>query len=149
MRRLMFIMLSLIFVVVSVNAQGSGIGVGLSSDGLEGKYWMGGNALAIHWNLGSHIAADYLLNQPDMVKLTDAPTPVYYGVGIGLGTYKGLNDDFEETTELDLNVRGVVGIGYYVSAFPVDIYLELVPSLGVLGGTGFGVGGTFGFRYFF
>ncbi len=149
MRKVLLIVLIMVL-AVSVNAQGSGIGVGFSDAGLEGKYWMSGStALAIHWNLDTHIGVDYLLNQPDMVQLTSAPTPVYYGVGIGLGTHKGFDENFDETTELDLNIRGVAGIGYYVSAFPVDIYLELVPSIGVLGGGGFGVGGNLGFRYFF
>jgi len=89
------------------------------------------------------------LHNPDMLKLTDAPTPVYYGVGVGLGTHKGVNNNLESTTELDLNLRGVIGLGYYVSSMPIDIYIELTPAFGVLGGTGFGVGGTFGFRYFF
>ncbi|MEA3288275.1 MAG: hypothetical protein U9Q77_13010 [Candidatus Marinimicrobia bacterium] len=149
MRKLIIVMLSLIF-VVSVNAQGSGIGVGISTDGLTGKYWMNGStAIAVHWNLGSSIAADYLLHKPEVLNITDAPTPVYYGAGVAVGTHTGFDDNFDETTEFDLSVRGVVGVSYYVSSFPVDIFLESTPTLHILGGGGLGFGGAFGFRYFF
>lgn len=149
MKKTAVALLSLLL-VVSVSAQESGIGVGLSTDGLEGKYWMGSNALAIHWNLGSYIGADYLLkHNPDMVNFTDNTTPVYYGAGLTLGTFKSVNSDLEETTELDLHVRGVIGLAYYVSSMPIDIYLELTPSIGILGGGSFGVGSALGFRYFF
>lgn len=148
MKTTMLILLSIIM-VASVSAQDSGIGVGLSSDGLEGKYWMGGNALAIHLSGGSHIGVDYLLHDNDMVNVTDNLTPVYYGVGLGIGTHKGINDDLEETTELDLNIRGVAGIAYYISSMPIDIYLEITPSIGVMGGGGFGIDSALGFRYFF
>lgn len=149
MRKLLYVMLSLSF-VVAVNAQGSGIGAGISKIGLTGKYWMDGStALSINWNLGSSVAVDYLLNKPEMLKLTDAPTPVYYGLGVGVGNHTPTNDDLEETTEFDLSVRGVIGISYYLSAFPGDIFIESTPSIALLGGGGFGFGGSFGFRYFF
>ena len=138
-----------LILVVSVSAQDSGIGVGLSSDGLEGKYWMGEKAIAVHWNLGSYLGADYLFHDFDMVKITDNATPVYYGAGLSLGTFKSVDSNLEETTELDLNIRGVAGIAYYVGSMPLDIYLEITPSLGILGGTGLGVGSALGFRYFF
>ncbi|MCF7808968.1 MAG: hypothetical protein K9M49_09630 [Candidatus Marinimicrobia bacterium] len=148
MKKAMLVVFSLIL-VVSVSAQESGLGVGFSSEGLEGKYWKGANAVAFHWDLNSHIGADYLFHDYDMVTVTDNPTPVYYGAGVGLGSYKSINSDFEETTELDLNIRGVAGIAFYVSSMPIDIYLEITPSLGVLGGTGFGIGSALGFRYYF
>lgn len=136
--------------VGSLSAQNSGIGLGLSTDGLNGKYWMGSsNALSINWNFGSAIAVDYLFDKPDALSITSAPTPVYYGAGLGISTSEGLNDDLEETTELHLSVRGVAGVSYYLSALPMDIYLELTPTLGLVGGGGFDVGGALGLRYFF
>ena len=106
-------------------------------------------ALSISWNLEPSISVDYLLSKPDMLKLTDAPTPVYYGLGARLGTQTGSNDDPEETSEIDLSVRGVIGISYYLSAYPMDIFIESTPSIALLGGGGFDFGGSFGFRYFF
>ena len=146
MRKVLYVTLIMVLAVYA-NAQGSGIGVGLSDAGLEGKYWMSeSTALAVHYNLGSsHVSVDYLLNQADMLKLTDAPTPIYYGAGLGIGTSNDENGD----SQLDLGIRGVIGIGYYLSAFPVDIYLEAASSFGVLGDSGFGVGGNLGIRYFF
>jgi len=150
MRKSLILVFTVLMVTASAFGQGSGLGVGLSTDGLNVKYWMGGsNALSINWNFGTTVAADYLFDKPEMLKLTDNPTPVYYGVGGLLGTHEGVNDDLEKTTELDLGVRGVIGISYYLSSFPVDIYIESTPTLKILGGGGFGFGGSLGIRYFF
>lgn len=144
------IILISLMLVLSVSAQESGIGVGLSDDGLEGKYWMDDKALAIHWNLATYLSVDYLLEHDyDMVNISDNQTPVYYGAGVSLGTTETLNTNLEEETELDLHIRGVAGIAYHVSSMPIDIYLEIIPSIGVLGDTGVHVGSSFGFRYFF
>jgi len=140
------------FLIISLSAfgQNSGIGIGLSTDGISGKYWMSAtNAVAVNWNLGSNLSADYLFDMPELLKITDNATPVYYGGGISLGTHQGLNDDLEETTELDLGVRGVIGLSYYLSDYPVDIFIESTPTLKILGGGGFGFGGNLGIRYFF
>jgi hypothetical protein len=138
------------FLCAGAFGQNAGMGVGLSTDGLTGKYWMSGtNAVAVHWNFGSALAADYLFDLPDLLKITDNATPVYYGAGVTLGTHKGVNDDLEETTEFDLGVRGVIGISYYLSDYPVDIFIENTPTLKILGGGGFGFGGSLGIRYFF
>jgi hypothetical protein len=109
----------------------------------------GSNALSINWNFGSAIAVDYLFDKPGVLNVSDAATPVYYGAGLGMSLHEGLNDDLEETTELHLSVRGVAGVSYYLSSMPMDIYLEITPALGVVGGSGFGVGGALGVRYFF
>ena len=140
-----------LLLVVSVSAQESGIGVGLSDSGLEGKYWMGDKALAIHLTSNSYLGVDYLLKHDfDMVGITDNPTPVYYGAGLSVGSDESVDTNtLEKTTELGLNIRGVAGIAYFVASMPIDIYLEITPSIGVLGGTGFDVGSALGFRYFF
>ncbi|MCF7825173.1 MAG: hypothetical protein K9M55_01005 [Candidatus Marinimicrobia bacterium] len=139
-----------LMIALSAFGQNSGIGIGLSVDGISGKYWMSEtNAVAVNWNLGSNLSADYLFDMPELLKITDNTTPVYYGGGIALGTHKGLNDDLEETTELDLGVRGVIGLGYYLSDYNLDIFIESTPTLKISGGGGFGFGGNLGVRYFF
>ena len=150
MRKSLISLFTILIITAGAFGQNSGLGIGLSTDGLTAKYWMGGtNAVAVHWNFGSAVAADYLFDIPEMLKITDNPTPVYYGAGVTLGTHAGVNDDNEETTELNLGVRGVIGIGYYLSSFPVDIFIESTPTLNILGGSGFGFGGSLGIRYFF
>lgn len=150
MRKAYMPFLTVLALFGSVLGQNSGLGVGLSTDGLSGKYWLSGsNAIAIHLSSNSSLAADYLFDMPDMLELTDNKTPVYYGAGLILGSHMGFNDDLEETTEIDLGVRGVVGISYYLSSYPVDIFIESTPTLKILGGGGFGFGGSFGIRYFF
>ena len=150
MRKLIFCALCLFSSTAVLTAQNSGIGAGLSFDGLSGKYWLSRtNAVEVTWNLGSSIDVDYTFDRPDLLKITDAPTPVFYGAGVFLGTHKGVNDDLEETTEFHLGVRGVIGISYYLSDYPVDIFLQSNPSLGLLGGGGFDLGGNLGLRYYF
>ncbi|MBT3254379.1 MAG: hypothetical protein HN995_11705 [Candidatus Marinimicrobia bacterium] len=150
MRKSLISLFAVLVITTGAFGQNTGLGIGLSTDGLSAKYWMGSsNAVAVTWNFGTSVAADYLFDKPDMLNLTDATTPVYYGAGLSLGTHKGINDDLEETTEFDLGVRGVIGIGYYLSAYPVDIFIESTPTLKLLGGGGFGFGGSLGIRYFF
>ncbi len=143
-------MTTLVLSITSLFAQSNGMGVGLSTDGLNGKYWLNGtNAVSVNWNLGTALSADYLFDKPDMLDITSAATPVYYGAGVGISLQDGLNSDLEETTELHLSVRGVAGVSYYLSSMPMDIYLELTPAIGLLGGSGFGIGSALGVRYFF
>jgi len=150
MRKRFFSLSIALLLTSAAFAQNSGLGIGLSTDGLTGKYWMGGtNAVTVHWNFGTAIAADYLFDMPDLLKLVENETPVYYGAGVTLGTHKGINDDLEETTKFDLGIRGVVGLSYYLSSYPVDIFVESTPTLKLLGGGGFGFGGSLGIRYFF
>ncbi len=150
MRRCTLILFTVLMISSSVFGQYRGIGFGLSTEGLTGKYWMDGTrAISVHWDFGTNLAADYLFDLPELLKLTDNETPVYYGGGITLGTHKGMNDNFEETTEFDLGVRGVIGMSYYLSTNPVDIFVESTPTLSILGGGGFGFGGSLGIRYFF
>ncbi|NQV29443.1 MAG: hypothetical protein HQ508_01025 [Candidatus Marinimicrobia bacterium] len=150
MQKFVFSLLIVVSSVGSIHAQDRGIGFGLSTEGLTGKYWLDkSTAISIHWNFGSTIFTDYLFDKPELLKLTDVPTPVYYGVGALIGTHEGLNDNFKTTTEFDLGIRGVLGISYYLPSFPVDIFIESTPTLKLLGKGKFGFGGSFGIRYFF
>ncbi len=150
MRKTSLIILSLVMMASLTFAQSEGIGIGLNTEGLTGKYWLShSNAIGVDWNFGTHLSADYLFEDAEMLELTEAITPISYGVGIGIGTHEGLNDELEEITELDVNLRGVIGIGYYFSSFPADIYIESVPTIGIVGGGGLHFGGTLGIRYFF
>ncbi len=151
MRKMIVIMASMMYLSLTVNAQDSGIGVGLSSGGLSGKYWLNSStALSVHLN-SSDISVDYLLNRPDMLSFTNAPTPVYYGAGSILGSHEEWNtENLEFDTELDMGIKGVIGMSYYLSAYPIDFYLEESPAFYVLGGKGLDLLNlTFGFRYFF
>ena len=150
MRKIVVPLLMLLTSVVLVHAQDGGIGLGLSTDGLTGKYWLDGStAISIHWNFGTTVVADYLFDNPELLKLTDAPTPVYYGVGALIGTHEGRDDNFKTTTEFDLGVRGVVGISYYLVSFPVDIFIESTPTVKLLSPGKFDFDGSLGIRYFF
>jgi hypothetical protein len=145
------VLIGLLMVTTILNAQGTGIGVGISWSGLNGKYWMNDHTALAAQLSNTALAADYLLHKPDMLKLTDTPTPVYYGGGIVLGTHEEWDiTDAENKTKLDLGARGIIGISYYLSSFPIDIFFEDAPTLYLLGGRGFDlVNGTFGIRYFF
>ena len=132
-------------------AQDQGIGVGLSTRGLEGKYWMDGETSVTLSLSASSIAADYLFNMPDLVKLTDNPTPVYYGGGLIIGTHEEWDsEEMDDVTKLDLGARGVIGIAYYFSGMPLEIYFLDTPTLYLMGGKGLNLfEGSLGIRYFF
>lgn len=144
------VLIILLLVTASVFGQESGMGFGLSTDGLNAKYWMSStNAVEVTWNFDTALSADYLFDKPELLKLTDNPTPVFYGLGIGIGVSTDSNDSGDETTELDLGIRGIIGMSYYLSSYPIDIFIESTPTIKILGGGGFGFGGSLGIRYFF
>jgi hypothetical protein len=67
--------------------------------------------------------------------------PLYYGIGGRINTGAGYNSSAA--------VRGVLGIAWVPHETPIDIFLELVPSLQLTSSTGFGIDAGFGVRYFF
>ncbi|NQV14653.1 hypothetical protein HQ531_04280 [bacterium] len=126
--------------------QESGIGIGFSSNGISGKYWLD-ETNAIVAQLGTQLAASYLIHNPELLELVETPTPVYYGAGIVLGTHK---DDVEDKTEIDVGINGVIGISYYLSNYPMDIFFEETPTLYIMGGKDSELFGfTLGVHYFF
>ena len=106
---------------------------------------MGGDRIGRYdgfYNGGSrlHFHMDYLWHSFDAIRSTER-FPLYYGLGGRLNNGAGYNSS--------LAVRGVIGIAWLPSGAPMDVFLELVPSLQLTSSTGFGMDAGFGVRYFF
>lgn len=112
-----------------------GVGVG----------WFGGATLYVH--------ADYLFH----FQLLSAPTfdlPLYIGVGgkfilwFDEGNHGYWGGDHHDGT-LGAGVRVPIGIAFELNAIPLDIFLEIVPGLGVFPGVGAFIDGAIGARWYF
>ena len=87
-----------------------------------------------------HLHMDYLWHWFETVHSAER-FPLYTGIGGRLNTGTGYNSS--------VAIRGVFGIAWMPRNMPVDVFLELVPSLQVVPSTGFGMDAGFGARYFF
>jgi len=118
----------------SVNAFDFGLGwsIGGARIGKSAEYYSGGNRVHFHM--------DYLWHSFEAIRSSER-FPLYYGIGgrvNGGGGYDG-----------SLAVRGVIGIAWFPHNTPVDVFLELAPSLQLAPSTGFGIDAGIGARYFF
>ena len=87
-----------------------------------------------------HFHMDYLWHAFKAIHSTER-FPLYYGIGGRLNSGAGYNSSFA--------VRGVFGIAWLPRETPIDIFLELVPSLQLTSSTGFAIDASLGARYFF
>ena len=116
------------------NAFDFGLGWSIGGDRI-GKYdgdYNGGSRVHFHM--------DYLWHSFDAIHATER-FPLYYGIGGRINTGAGYNSSAA--------VRGVFGIAWLPRETPIDIFLELVPSLQITSSTGFAIDAGLGARYFF
>jgi hypothetical protein len=118
----------------SVNAFDFGLGWSVGGDRI-GKY-------DGHYNGGSrvHFHMDYLWHSFEAIHSTER-FPLYYGFGGRINTGAGYSSSAA--------VRGVIGIAWMPRETPIDIFLEVVPSLQLTSSTGFAIDAGLGARYFF
>jgi hypothetical protein len=111
-----------------------------------GLGWSVGGDRVSHYNGGYdggsrvHFHMDYLWHWFDAIHATER-FPLYSGIGGRMNTGAGYDNSAA--------VRGVFGIAWLPHQAPVDVFLELVPSLQVVPSTGFGIDAGLGARYFF
>jgi hypothetical protein len=144
------------------NAQERPFGLGLifgEPTGLSAKLWTSGATafdFGLGWSVGGdrigrydgrydggsrvHFHMDYLWHSWNSIRSTER-FPLYYGIGGRLNSGAGYRNS--------LAVRGVFGVAWVPRSAPIDIFLELVPSLQLVPGTGLGVDAGLGARYFF
>jgi hypothetical protein len=152
-KHLLVLIFSLLFVCTYAQAQDKGFGVGLvlgEPTGISMKIWTGPTKalqFALAWRnedsfLGSRvtISGDYLWHSFDAIHSTYR-FPVYYGVG---GTFTSGRPQSDI-----LGVRGVVGIGFWPRKVPLDVFLQVVPTLVLTPSTSVDVNVGLGVRYFF
>jgi len=117
--------------------------------GLSAKYWINrSNAIegVAAWAFSQGflvVAADYLFNFPDIVKIEGETFPLYFGAGaimrVDMGTGGGIS----------VGARFPLGVLYVFRGVPLEISLELVPGLYLFPDTAFLAMGGIGIRYCF
>jgi hypothetical protein len=118
----------------SVNAFDFGLGWSIGGDriGSYKGYYDGGSRVHFHM--------DYLWHSFEAIHSSER-FPLYYGIGGRINSGAGY--------DASAAVRGVFGIAWLPHNTPIDVFLELVPSLQLTSSTGFGMDAAVGARYFF
>jgi hypothetical protein len=154
--------LCLLLAVPALHAQDRKFGLGVivgEPTGLSAKLWtsptnafdfglgwsVGGDRISKYdgsYNGGSraHFHMDYLWHSFDAITSTER-FPLYYGIGGRINTGAGYNSSAA--------VRGVLGLEWLPHNTPMDIFIEVVPSLQLTSSTGFAIDAGLGARYFF
>ncbi|MDD8018800.1 MAG: hypothetical protein PHP42_10545, partial [Bacteroidota bacterium] len=87
-----------------------------------------------------HFHMDYLWHSFEVIQSSER-FPLYYGIGGRMNSGPGYDGS--------VAVRGVFGIAWLPNNTPMDVFLELVPSLQLTNSSGFGIDAGIGARYFF
>jgi hypothetical protein len=117
-----------------VNAFDFGLGWSIGGDRI-GKYKGNYNG-----RTRVHLHMDYLWHSFEAIHSSER-FPLYYGFGGRINSGAGYDGS--------VAVRGVFGIAWLPHDTPIDVFLELVPSLQLTTSTGFGMDAGIGARYFF
>jgi hypothetical protein len=146
MKKVLAILLVCFAVATAVNAQEKAIGLKLGN-GVEisGQMAMG-DANRIEANLsfmGGLGLSGYYQWVNDLPALGDA-WKWYYGGGAGIALGSGY---------FGLGVGGIAGLEFdlqsVVPSLPLQLTIDATPTINIIGGFGFGVGGGLGIRYRF
>ncbi len=117
-----------------VNAFDFGLGWSFGGDrlGRYNGYYDGGRRVHFHM--------DYLWHSFDVIRSSER-FPLYYGIGGRINSGAGY--------DASIALRGVFGIAWLPHRAPLDVFLELVPSLQLTSTAGFGLDAGIGARYYF
>jgi len=131
-------------------AQESGFGLGViigEPTGISAKLWTSPvNAFdfALGWSTRegnqTNFHMDYLWHSFGAIH-SSGRFPLYYGLGGRLMT--GPDNDGS------VAVRGVIGIAWMPYNTPIDIFLEVAPTIQLTSSTGFSIDAGIGARFFF
>jgi hypothetical protein len=155
--------LSMFLIAQSCSAQDRNFGLGLilgEPSGFSAKYWTSSTTafdFALGWSDGSDrignyyngyydggsrvsFHMDYLWHAFNAISSTER-FPIYYGFGGRINSGAGYNST--------LAARGVIGIAWMPHQTPVDIFVELAPTLQLTESTGMTIEGGAGIRYYF
>jgi hypothetical protein len=145
------VIIPFLFAASLLHGQNGGTGLGIlvgEPAGISFKTWVSGRSaldagLAWSFYAGAiHFHADYLWHNFMLFRLEDGKgkLPLYMGLG---GRIKVTGEDVR------LGVRVPIGLAYIFPGDRFDIFLEAVPVLNLLPGTGFDLNAGAGVRYFF
>ncbi len=114
--------------------------------GISAAYWTSGSnsfsaGAAWHFvnNPSLHIHIDYLFYRFDIIEVNKGSLPLYFGLG---GRVRFDNED-------KFGVRFPLGVAYHFANDPLEIFLEVVPVLDLVPGTGISGNSGIGIRYYF
>jgi hypothetical protein len=140
-----------------------GLGLELGSPaGLTAKYFLNeSNALqfGLGWYngyyrdyFGYHIYGDYLWHPLSLVSASAFELPFYVGVGLQFMDFEDRRDRVYDDA-VGFGVRVPLGIAFDFNEVPLDIFLQLTPSLNFYNGYrdrgGFWIDFSLGIRYWF
>ncbi|MGH2570945.1 MAG: hypothetical protein ACRDGR_06950 [bacterium] len=135
--------------VCTAAAAQSSVGVGIvvgDPTGLSVKFRLSRvNALdtALAWSLSDdndlHVRADYIWHKYDVISVKKGRLPLFFGVGGRI--------EFREVSDDRVGIRFPVGLDYYFSGAPFDVFVELAPVLDVAPDTDFDIEGAIGGRF--
>jgi hypothetical protein len=116
----------------NVNAFDFGLGWSIAGDGRYNGAYTGRSRVHMHM--------DYLWHAFDVIQSTER-FPVYYGIGGRFNSGGGYRSS--------VAVRGVIGVAWMPRDTPIDVFVELAPSLQLSPSTAFGIDAGIGARYYF
>lgn len=141
---------------VTANTAGSlGIGAHIGggyNNGVSAKYWLDTeNAIDAALSFASgdyeytYFHADYLVHRFGLVNVEDGKIPLHFGLGVFTES-SGMYDSETMSTN---GLRLPVGFSYLLKDAPLDLYMEVAPTIAGGDYSGFYIAGSFGFRYYF
>ena len=130
---------------------GAHIGGGYNN-GVSAKYWIDQeNAIDAALSFASgdyeytYFHADYLVHRFGLVNVEDGKIPLHFGLGVFTESSAMYSSDTVSTSGL----RVPVGFSYLLKDAPLDLYMEVAPTVVSGDISGFYIAGSFGFRYYF
>lgn len=168
-RVLPFLFLFSLFVgaLTPVHAQTEGVGIGASIGvtngasafdrnpvGVNGKLWLSDRQaftgmssffIADGGPLGGQsywiLQGDYLFHNFNELEVGEGLLALYIGPGAQLSVFENASNQFD--------VRGPTGITYLLGSAPVDVFVEVAPTLSLTDPVTLRFDGAIGFRYYF
>ena len=130
---------------------------GISVKGwLDGEHAIdGGLAWSFSESGSTRLHADYLFHKMDLIPVSKGKLPLYFGPGLRLRFWhsdhywRDGKEYHDGDGSADLAVRFPVGLAYLFDGAPVDVFLELVPTLDIIPSTWFEFDAAIGGRYWF
>jgi hypothetical protein len=117
--------------------------------GADVKYWFnekmaidGAMGYSFHDNTELYMQSDILWHEFHLFPVSHGQLPLYFGVG-GLARFR--KDDIPN----QVGIRVPVGVSYMFENAPVDIFMEVGPTLDIAPGIKGEVTGGIGIRYWF
>lgn len=146
------------------HAQSTGFGLGImlgDPTGLSGKFWLNGDRavdFGLAWGIYGkyvHLHSDYLFHNTSLFNVSKGQLALYYGPGLRVRSWSGgrywNHGRWHEYdgSRISVGVRLPVGLAYLFDGAPVDVFLEVVPTLDLTPSTDFDLDAAVGARYWF